>query len=162
MVRGDSELIIKQIKGVYAAKHPKLRVYMNVVYDALQCFVEIDLQVMPRGQNILADRLATSAATCKIPFHPTHKYMVEVKYRPTVHDIIRYWQVFGNDDQIEDFLQCKNDFECTNIDLENDDEIVNKFVSESGSVNNVDSKEFNESKVDANELNENEIDYGIL
>jgi ribonuclease HI len=142
MVRGDSELIIKQIKGEYAAKHPRLRAYRNVVLDSLQCFTEIDLQVMPRGQNILADGLATSTTTCKIPFHPTRKYTVEVKCRPTIPDNIRYWQVFGNDDQIEDFLQCKNDFECTNIDLENDDEIVNKSVFESGSVNNVDSRRF--------------------
>jgi len=73
MVRGDSELIIKQIKGEYAAKHPRLRAYRNVVLDALQCFTEIDLQVMPRGKNILVDGLATSTATCKIPFHPTRK-----------------------------------------------------------------------------------------
>jgi ribonuclease HI len=43
MVRGDSELIIKQIKGEYAAKHPRLRDYRNVVLDVLQCFTEIDL-----------------------------------------------------------------------------------------------------------------------
>jgi hypothetical protein len=105
--------------------------------------------------------LATSKTTYKIPFHPTHQYTVEVKCRPTIPDNIRYWQVFGNDDQIEDFLQCKNEFECTNIDLENDDD-VNKFVSETGSVNNIDSKELNENKVDADELNENEIDSCIL
>ena len=121
MVRGDSELIIKQIKGEYATKHTNLRAYTNVVLDALRCFTEVDLQVMSRGQNILADRLATSAATCKIPFRSTCPYTVEVKCRPTVPDNIRYWQVFGNDDQIEDFLQCKNDFECTNIDLENEE-----------------------------------------
>jgi hypothetical protein len=57
-----------------------------------------------RGQNILADGLATSAATCKIPFHSMCPYMVEVKYKPTVPENIRYWKVFGNDDQIEDFL----------------------------------------------------------
>jgi hypothetical protein len=34
--------------------------------------------------------------------------------------------VFGNDDQIEDFIQCKNDFECTNIHLENDDFFFDK------------------------------------
>jgi hypothetical protein len=32
-VRGDSELIIKQIKGEYSAKHPRLRAYRNVVLD---------------------------------------------------------------------------------------------------------------------------------
>jgi ribonuclease HI len=49
MVRGDSKLIIKQIKGEYAMKHPRLRAYRNVVLDALRCFTEVDLQVMPRG-----------------------------------------------------------------------------------------------------------------
>jgi ribonuclease HI len=79
MVRGDLELIIKQIKGEYATKHPQPRAYRNVVLDALKCFTEVDLQVMPRAHNILADGLATSTTTCKIPFHSTHPYMMEVK-----------------------------------------------------------------------------------
>jgi ribonuclease HI len=91
MVRGDSELIIKQIKGEYVKKHPRIRAYRNVVLDYLQCFTEIDLQVMPRGQNILADGLATSATTCKIPFRPTCKYTVEVKCKPTIPNNIIYW-----------------------------------------------------------------------
>jgi hypothetical protein len=49
MVRGDSKLIIKQIKGEYAVKHPRLRAYRNAILDALRCFTEVDLQVMPRG-----------------------------------------------------------------------------------------------------------------
>jgi hypothetical protein len=79
MVRGDYKLIIKQIKGEYAAKHSHLRAYRNVVLDALRCFTEVDLQVMPRGHNILANELATSPATCKIPFRSTRPYTVEVK-----------------------------------------------------------------------------------
>jgi hypothetical protein len=43
MVKGDSKLIIKQIKGEYAKKHPRLRAYRNVVMDALKCFTEVDL-----------------------------------------------------------------------------------------------------------------------
>jgi hypothetical protein len=43
MVRRYSELIIKQIKGEYATKHPHLRDYRNVVLDALKCFTEVDL-----------------------------------------------------------------------------------------------------------------------
>jgi ribonuclease HI len=164
MVRGDSELIIKQIKGEYAAKHPRLRAYRNVVLDALRCFTEVDLQVMPRGQNILADGLATSAATCKIPFCPTRPYTVEVKCRPTVPDNIRYWQVFGNDDQIEDFLQCKNDFECTNIDLENEDENVNNSDFEIDSVNTIDSGELGDDELDADvlQLKSNVLPRGLV
>jgi hypothetical protein len=71
MVRGDSEFVIKQIKGEYTTKHPCLRAYRNVVLDALRCFSEVDLQVMSRGQNILVDGLTTSATTCKIPFRST-------------------------------------------------------------------------------------------
>jgi ribonuclease HI len=164
MVRGDSELIIKQIKGEYEKKHPRLRSYRNVVLDAIQCFIEIDLQVMPRGQNILADGLATSAATCKIPFYPTHQYTIEVKSRLTIPDNIKYWQVFGNDDQIEDFLQCKNDFECTNIDSENDDDDVNKSIFENVSVNKVDSDELNGNEVDSNilHLKNNVLPRGLV
>jgi hypothetical protein len=159
MVRGDSELIIKQIKGECATKHPCLRAYRNVVLDALKCFNEVDLQVMPRGQNILADRLAMSAASCKIPFCQTRPYTVEVKCRPTVPDNIRYWQVFGNDDQIEDFLQCNNDFECTNIDLENEEENVNNSDFEIDSVNTVDS---GVDTVDSGELGDDKMDADVL
>jgi hypothetical protein len=49
-------------------------------------------------------------------------------------------------------LQCKNDFECTNIDVESDDDNVNKSVFESDSVN----------KVDSDEINENEVNSDIL
>jgi ribonuclease HI len=139
MVRGDYELIIKKIKGEYTGKHPRLRDYRNVVLDALRCLTKVDLQIMSRGQNILADGLATSAATYNIHFHLTRPYTVEVKCRPTVPDNIRYWQVFDNDDQIEKFMQCKNDFECTNIDLENEDENVNNYDFEIDSVNTIDS-----------------------
>jgi hypothetical protein len=104
--------------------------------------------VIPREHNILADGLATLEATCKIPFHSTRPYTVEVKCRPTIPDNIRYWQVFGNDDQIEDFLQCKNDFKCTNIDLEN----VNKSNFGNDSVNKVDSEELGEYEIESNVL----------
>jgi hypothetical protein len=119
---------------------------------------------MPRGQNILADGLATSAATSKIHFHPTHKYTVEVNCRPIVPDNIIYWQVFGNEDQIEDFLQCKNDFECTNIDLEQDEEVVNKSVFENGSVNTIDAEKINENDVDSDilQLKNNVLPRGLV
>ena len=43
ILRGDSKLVVKQIKGEYSAKHPRLRSYRNVFLDFLQCFTEIDL-----------------------------------------------------------------------------------------------------------------------
>jgi hypothetical protein len=119
---------------------------------------------MPRGQNILADGLAASTTTCKIPFHSNRPYMVEVKCRPTVPDNIRYWKVFGNDDQIEDFLQCKNDFECTNIDLENEDENVKRSDFENDRVNSVDSGELgdDEMETDILHLKSNVLPRGLV
>jgi hypothetical protein len=60
--------------------------------------------------------------------------------------------LFGNDDQIEDFLQCKNDFECTNIDLENEDENVNRSEFKIDSVNNIDSGELGDDEMDVDVL----------
>lgn len=38
-------------------------------------------------------------------------------------DNIRYWQVFGNDEQFENFLNLEDEFKCTHIDLDNNVEI---------------------------------------
>jgi len=37
-VYGDSELVIKQVKGEYQAKHPQMRAYRNAVLDILKLF----------------------------------------------------------------------------------------------------------------------------
>jgi len=39
-VYGDSELVIKQVKGEYQAKHPRMRAYRNAVLDILNLFLE--------------------------------------------------------------------------------------------------------------------------
>jgi ribonuclease HI len=44
VVHGDSELIINQIKGIYQAKHPRLRAYRNLVLDLLENFQSIIFQ----------------------------------------------------------------------------------------------------------------------
>ena len=35
--------------------------------------------------------------------------------------------MFGNDEQIDDFLQSKNEFECANIDVDSENDTVNKL-----------------------------------
>lgn len=37
-VYGNSELVIKQVKGEYQANHPRMRAYRNVVLDILKTF----------------------------------------------------------------------------------------------------------------------------
>jgi hypothetical protein len=36
VVHGDYKLIINKIKGIYQAKHPKLRAYRNIVLGLLE------------------------------------------------------------------------------------------------------------------------------
>jgi ribonuclease HI len=90
VVHGDSELIINQIKGIYQAKHPRLRAYRNLVLNFLEKFLEYNLSTIPREKNQVDDALATSAMVFKVPIFPDRKYKVEVKYRPAVPDNMKY------------------------------------------------------------------------
>jgi len=47
-VYGDSELVIKQVKGEFQAKHPRMRAYRNVVLDILKIFSEHTLTCVPQ------------------------------------------------------------------------------------------------------------------
>ena len=67
--------------------------------------------------------------------------------------------MFGNDDQIEDFLQCKNDFECTNIDVENEN--VHNYELEIDSVNTVNTVD-TENTVDLGESGDDELEAEVL
>jgi ribonuclease HI len=35
-IHGDSELIINQVKGIYQAKHPRLRAYQNAMLNLIE------------------------------------------------------------------------------------------------------------------------------
>jgi hypothetical protein len=119
VVHGYYELVINQVKGIYQTKHPRMREYKNIVLDVLENFTEYNLSVIPRGQNLIVDALATSASVFKILIFPNRKYEIEVKHRPAVPDNIKYWQIFEDDKQVVRFLQMTDEFSNTNIDEEN-------------------------------------------
>jgi ribonuclease HI len=73
-IHGDSELIINQIKGIYQAKHPRLRAYRNLVLDLLEKSRECNL----------------SATVFKVPIFLEKSYKVEVKYMPTIPDNMKH------------------------------------------------------------------------
>ena len=119
-VRGDSELVIKQVNGEYSAKHPRLRAYRNNTLDLLKTFVEFELVFTPKGQNAIANGLACLASSYpKAPFD--QKIIIQTKFKPAVPDNEKYWQVFEGDKQIEDFLVGRNEFEFSDLDLFSDD-----------------------------------------
>ena len=109
-VYGDYELVIKQVKGEYQAKHQWMRAYRNVVLDVLKMFPKYTLTTVPRAQNIIANSLATIASNLKIPINSSNKFEIHIKHRPSVPDNLKYYQVFWDDKEINSFLQNEGKF----------------------------------------------------
>jgi ribonuclease HI len=58
---GDSELIAKQINGVYKVKHVDMKPLHAAATDALRGFAKWSIRTVPRAQNAAADALVNSA-----------------------------------------------------------------------------------------------------
>jgi ribonuclease HI len=60
-IRGDSELIIKQMKGIYRVKHPDMKVLYDEAKSVLSAFDGYKIDHNLRHKNELADKLANLA-----------------------------------------------------------------------------------------------------
>jgi ribonuclease HI len=60
-VIGDSELIAKQIQGLYKVKHPSMRPLYLEAMEALRAFDSWSIRTVPRAQNAEADALVNQA-----------------------------------------------------------------------------------------------------
>lgn len=110
-VKGDAELIVKQVRCLFTIKNERPRHYKNCVWDEIEAFDAFSIEAVPREFNSKADCLTTSA-TLLVP-HPdftTDTYRVESVYRLSVPDTSKSWKVFENDRQIHNFLWCANIF----------------------------------------------------
>jgi ribonuclease HI len=61
IIRGDSELIIKQMKGQYRVKHPDMKVLYDQAQDLIHQFTQAKIEHNLRHKNELADKLANLA-----------------------------------------------------------------------------------------------------
>ena len=61
LIRGDSELIIKQMRGEYKVKHPDMRELYDEAQDLLHQFDEARIEHNLREKNELADTLCNLA-----------------------------------------------------------------------------------------------------
>ncbi|HWE04499.1 MAG TPA: ribonuclease HI family protein [Tepidisphaeraceae bacterium] len=57
LIRGDSELIIKQMRGEYRVKHPDMRALYDQAQDLIRRFDEAKIEHNLRDKNELADKL---------------------------------------------------------------------------------------------------------
>lgn len=60
-VRGDSELVIRQLRGEYRVKNPGLKHLFDQVQELLNAFESVSFEHVVREKNSLADRLANRA-----------------------------------------------------------------------------------------------------
>jgi ribonuclease HI len=66
-VIGDSELIAKQVNGVYKVKHPAMRPLYLESIEALRAFERWSIRTVPRAQNADADALVNAALDGRAP-----------------------------------------------------------------------------------------------
>ena len=98
VVFGDSELVVQQVKGSYQTRNPRMRAYIKQVWDLIDNFYEaFNIFVVLREFNQLADSLAVVTSTLKVPMTPQIKYEIEMRYKPSIHDNIKYSEVFEDD-----------------------------------------------------------------
>jgi ribonuclease HI len=121
----DAELIVHQIKNIYRTNHPSFRSYRNEVWDLVDNFFSaFNISFIPREENIMVDSLAVSASNFRIPIPPKIKYDVEVKYRPSIPDNVKYCKVFKDDLELKIFLETDDDFFSLHIDQDHDSEVT--------------------------------------
>jgi ribonuclease HI len=58
---GDSELIARQLTGVYKVKHPAMKPLHEQAQAALRAFERWQIRTVPRAQNARADALVNAA-----------------------------------------------------------------------------------------------------
>ena len=63
LVKGDSQLIIKQVHGECSCNEPRLAAYLLHVSKLEKDFTALELQHVPRADNSAADDLSVRAST---------------------------------------------------------------------------------------------------
>jgi ribonuclease HI len=63
LVKSDSQLIIKQVKGECCCNDPQLTVYLLHTQKLEKGFEVLDLHCIPLVDNVVADDLSTKAST---------------------------------------------------------------------------------------------------
>lgn len=117
-ILGDFDLIIQQMKGNFVTNDNRLRAYRSAATEILNTFTEFQLTNISRTHNLHADSLATFASTCKLPFETNHCFAAKIKHRPSLPNNVKYWQVFDDDTQINNFFTLEQEFSCLSIDVD--------------------------------------------
>jgi ribonuclease HI len=90
----DANLIIQQVNSTFQANDVRLKAYRDEVWKIRDSFSIFDISYVPRAMNHLSNSLVVSASMFIPPMPPRLNYEIQVKYRPSLPDNIKYWKVF--------------------------------------------------------------------
>ena len=95
MVEGDSQLVIKKIKGMYSCNKWRLQEYKKRICDLKEDFRAFNIRLIPKKKNSIVDALATSASALS-PMEQTKfgRFLVELVAVPSIPNNITNFQAF--------------------------------------------------------------------
>ena len=102
-VFGDADLIVQQVNKSFQEKHVRLKAYRDEVLRIIPSFSEFKIAHVPRLMNEMADSLAISACTFIPPLPPKLSYEIQMKYRPSLPDNIKFWKFLRMMQSLPDF-----------------------------------------------------------
>jgi ribonuclease HI len=111
-IKGDSKLVILEVKNKYAYKSESLKRYRNALWDTMQLFDAIDLISIPREYNSLEVSTSTLQPSEDLL---NGKGKLEIICRPSIPDNVDHWQVFREDEQILRFIHNVQEFSGFNV-----------------------------------------------
>ena len=92
-IKGDSDLIVQQIKGQFACKCQRLKRYRNAIWDTMEYFDALNIEAIPRERNSAAYRLVVAASTLQPSDEMLNgDYTLEINYIPSVPDNMNHWR----------------------------------------------------------------------
>jgi len=98
-----------------------MRSYRNYAWDLIEnFFLTFNIHAIPIEENKKVDSLVIAESTFKSPKVSNIKYEIEMKYKPSIPDNVKNWQVFEDDQHIKTFLEMIEKFSATHINREDD------------------------------------------
>ena len=92
------------MNNTFQAKNVRLKAYRDELWKIRDSFMFFELSYIPRAMNHLVDSLVVSASMFIPPFPPKMSYEIQVKYRLSLPDNVKFWKVFENYDEFSKFL----------------------------------------------------------
>lgn len=77
----------------------------------------------------MVDSLDVAASNFKPPQNPPLSYEVEVKYRPSIPDNVKHWQVLEDDEHVKRFIEVVGEFANSTIDQGEENEAYQEPTS---------------------------------